>query len=276
MQTLIKALEDSLKKRVILIATATRSDIAFDLDENAARLLRSLRDTQHSYIVLLFGGGGHLGFADSATRILGDFEVLIPERITSSLALLALSASHRFMTQHAAIGAYDHGPFWKPPPEISAYFYDDIPALGGLNTEHDPTMPARVAFLKNISRRSKIWLEANTDTFDYARLSTFEIGLDTGLSATQISKLNLPTTMLDNEDLRKLSDHLDQELGNGVSPLQRYTETDLADEVEFEFAIEIPAAILATSQLQFSYMIDTGNPDPDTGKFIGGWEKTVY
>ncbi len=271
----IKALEKNLKTKVLLIANATRPDIAVDLNELAAKHIRTLCKADEKYTVVLFGGGGTIGFADSTKRTLGSFDAIVGDRISGSHSLLALCAETIHMSRYAAIGAFDSGLFWLPEAIIDGFTYDDIPALGGLNTEHDPTMPGRVAQLRSLQRRAKIWLEANATTFDSDRLKSVNLGLDTGLSEAQISKLGFTTQSFHAPALLELLQVLDEKLGNKSAPLKRYSESDLADEVEFEFAAEVPGAIISTSDRSFTYELDTGNPHPDTGQFVGGWSESL-
>lgn len=271
---LIKKLEKTLKTKLLIVACATRQDIAVDLDELAAKHIRALCEDDEKYTVVLLGGGGELGFADSVKRTLGSFDVIVGDRISGSLSLLALCSDKINMSKYAAIGAFDSGLFWQPEATINGFVYDDIPALGGLNTEHDPTMPGRVAQLRNFQRRAKIWVEANARTFDLDRLKSVNVGLDTGLSEGQMTDLGFSTTCLHTPQLQELLNVLDEELGNKSIPLPRYSESDLADEVEFEFAAEVPGAILSTSKRSFIYALDTGTPNPDTGQFVGGWSES--
>ncbi|GEM_PF-4013466 len=268
---LIEKLEQALDTNILLIASASRPDIAVDLNELAARYVRGLCQEGEKYTILLFGGGGELGFADSIKRSLGEYEVLIGDRISGSFVLLALCSSKMKMSKHAAIGAFDSGLFWTPPSMIDALVYDDIPALGGLNTEHDPTMPGRVAQVKSFRRRANVWLENNAPEFDRDALTCFKLGLDTGLSSEQIADLGLSSALFHGNTLREIMKHLDLELGNTALPLSRYSESDLADEVEFEFASEVPGAFISTSKAGFVYLLDTGNPHPDSGRYVGGW-----
>lgn len=271
----LKKLEKSLKCKILVIASASRQDIAVDLNELAAKHIRTLCKDGEKYTVVLFGGGGELGFADSVKRTLGNFDAIVGDRISGSLSLLALCADTIQMSKHGAIGAFDSGLFWRPDASIDGFVYDDIPALGGLKTDHDPMMPGRVAQLRNFQRRAKIWLEANGPTFEIDRLKSVNLGLDTGLSETQIGELGFSTNALNASDLLDLLNVLDEKLGNKSVPLLRYSESDLADEVEFEFAAEVPGAIISTSERSFTYALDTGNPNPDTGQFVGGWSDSL-
>ena len=188
----IRKLEKELDCRVMLVASTWRDDIAFDLDETAARRFIDLFDAlphDGEVAVVLWSRGGHVGFADWVVRVLRAkaerVVAVVPTLINGAASMIALSADEIVLHPYGAVGAYDVGPIQYAAPRIDRGNYDDIPALGGLQYDHDPDMPARIAVAANAQRRARQWLDRNRH-MDVAGLTLDELGPDTGLSARQL------------------------------------------------------------------------------------------
>lgn len=275
---LIGKLEKRCDGPVVVIAASWRDDIATDLDIHAARVVAELLDDLDGerFTLVYAARGGDAAFADAVARSLRSrgvtFDLAVPTLITGAGALLALAASKILIHPHGGIGAYDVGPLRSGEARMGARLFDDIPALGGIRYEHDPSLPTRLAAGMRERRLSReLAMRLARDEADFDALSHLRLGYEMGLDAAQLRGAGFDASVYDEPALWALWCALEEELGLLQRPEPAYTEADLGDEVEFAEAVGLLGAVVETKKRSFRFELDTGSPDPDTGIFAGAW-----
>ena len=274
---LIGKLEKVCGGPVLVIGASWRADIATDLDLQAARVVADLLDevdAKHLTVVYV-ARGGDVAFADAVARSLRNrevtFDLAVPTLVTGAGSLLALAASRVLIHPHGGVGAHDAGPLSARYTAMTSALFDDIPALGGIRYEHDPSLPARLASGLRERRLARVLAERLAGEADFDALSHLRLGDDLGLDADELRAAGFDAQTWDEPALWSLHCALETELGLLAAPAPIYTEADLGDEVEFTPAVGLIAAIIETKTRTMTYELDTGSPDPDTGVFAGCW-----
>ena len=244
---LVEALSQAVGMPVVTCVSGWRSDVAVDFDEVAARHLIDRFEgyrKQRSVALFLMGRGASVGFADLVRRASRHIElhVLVPYLVTGRVGLAALSGHALRLGRYGAIGSVD------------------APCAHSTN-------PADVAASRGMARRI-------LKTEDVSRLTHALLGAGQGLSPDELAKLGLPASDLDadaDSATWALFEAYEQALGLREGPARRYEESDVGDEVEWEFAVGLPGGFIETSDDSLVYLLDTGRPDPDTGQLAGRW-----
>jgi hypothetical protein len=244
---LFERLADALEMPVVSCVAGWRHDLAVDLDELAARhLIERIEAVAEDGPVALFlaGRGGTLGFADLVRRTARRVElhVVIPYLSTGRVALAAVSGAMLRVGRYGAIGAFD-----APCANVS------IPVDSG----------------------AALGLARRVLDDDPAALSVAALGSEGGLAGDEIAAL-LGRCVVAVEPAAdaiawELFQAYESALGLLESPTPRYEESEVGDEVEWEFAVGVPGAFIESDDVSRVYLLDTGKPDPDTGRLDGEW-----
>lgn len=278
---LLQKLAEKRGNPVILIGASWRRDTATDLDLDAARAVIALvdeLDRPERVSIVLAARGGHVAFADTVSRTfrsLGtELELLVPTLVTGVGGLLALAAAQTFVHPYGGVGAYDAGPLIVDGGALSHDLIDDVPALGGIHYTTDPHLPARLAAGLRERRLARALADRlSGESIDHPHLSQLHLGTSVGLGAAELGEAGIDAQTLDDPDLWALYRATESALGLREPPAPRYTESDLGDEVEFEPAVGLIGALVESAQTSLCFELDTGRPDPDSGRYSGAWNR---
>ncbi|MFP4600152.1 MAG: hypothetical protein ACLFVJ_17985 [Persicimonas sp.] len=265
---LIARLSEELGMPVITVAASWHGDNAVDLAEEGARAFVSVleaeleaaradsdSDAEHVGLFLL-GRGGFPVFAEGVWRVLRGrglkAHAIVPYRADGAFTLIALTAERCLLHPYASLGAYDRCP-------ITA-----VSASPGQQ--------------QKLARRLMERIVGGTDAGLGARvarcLGAESLGSQLGLASDELERLGIDSqiTRGDRADLVwDLYRAYESELDILEPPTPRYTPSDVADEVEFEPATGLCAAIIEGSAQSVHFELDTGSPDPETGVLEGRW-----
>ena len=276
----IEAVEKLRDSRVVVISSSWRSDMRHDLDGDGARAFIEVFETldrPDNLSLFVVTRGGHAQFADQVIRTIRatntKVEVIVPTFCNGVATLLALYASGIALHPHGGLGAYDSGPLAADVARLDHDLWDYVPALGGVHYQAiDPHLPARLAAgVRERKLSRELALRLCPDPEAIAGLSREALGTTTALGAADLGAIGVDADIVDDPAVWTLYRELEDVLELRAAPPPAYTESDLADEVEFEPAIQRTSAVIEASGLSLSFSIDTGRPDPDTGEFIGQW-----
>lgn len=291
----LTALEDTFGVPVILVASRWRKHRAVDLDRRAARILLELFDglpgdwDRHPDQLGLFlvGRGGRPAFANSVYRVLDGFDVdyqcFIPGVVTGAYALLALGADELVLHPYGGVGAYDAPPAQRLPGRVDletlAAIRDHLSDEGWEASESLPRL-AELAHLRKLSQGQLERVVDGTDEGMGARvareMTVDRLGEELALGAGELESLGVPARQADEaerEVMWRLHDSIEGDLDLRGEVPERYTESDLGEEVEFERAQAIPGAVIESAYQSAVYELDTGEPDPETSMLQGSWAK---
>lgn len=244
-----EALEARLQMPVVAFASSWRSDLAVDPDEAAARVLidhlETLEFLTRPVALVVIGRGGALGFSDLVYRATRRAEVhtVVPYLVTGRVGLAALSGQSVALGRYGAVGAYD---------------------APGAHRSLEVDEPSSRGFATRLLGGSA----------EVGRLSRHRLGEGQGLLADELAELGSRARPLDGPDDEaawELFASYEEALGLRDAPTRRYRESDVGDEVEWEFATGVPGAFVETREASTTFLLDTGRPDPDTGRLTGSW-----
>lgn len=243
-------LEERLQMPVVAFASSWRSDLAVDPDETAARVVIDFLEEagflDHPVALVMIGRGGELGFCDLIFRAARGVELhtIVPYLVTGRVGLAALAGSSVALGRYGAIGAYD-APGAHPSLRVEAH-----------------------------ASRSFVGRLLSDVGDDADGLSTSRLGQGQGLLANELAQIGAQSRSLDGADddaAWNLFAAYEQSLGLRGSPRHRYSESDVGDEVEWEFATGVPGAFVESASASSVFVLDTGRPDPDSGRLFGNW-----
>lgn len=275
---LIEAVESLRGRRVMIVGASWRKDTAHDLDLVGARAFVDVFEAMgrpSRLSLFIVARGGNPAFADQVIRTTRgaecDVEVIIPSLCNGVATLLAMTASNTVLTVHGGLGAYDAGPLGADTAALDHDLVEYVPALGGLDIE--ATLPAQLAtgvrqrmLARELARR----LSSHEPLLE--ALSQYGLGPSIGLGAAVLSSVGLETETVSDPALWDLFLAVERALQLRAAPVPAYTESDLADEVEFEPAHGLTTALIESTDLTREFVIDTGRPEPDTGRYVGEWQ----
>jgi hypothetical protein len=176
------------------------------------------------------------------------------------------------MHHHGGVGAYDAGPLRADDVRLDHHLIDDVPALGGIHyADNDHTLPARLAAGMRERRLARALGERLADGDKLNALSHLRLGTDHGLGADELAEAGFEVEATDDDALWQLYLAAEEALGILSSPAPRYTESDIGTEVEFEPAVGLLGALVESRKSSYDFELDTGRPDPDTGRYAGAW-----
>ncbi len=288
---LLSELADAMGMPVVAVVSGWFGDHVVNLDELAARAfidvldgeLEHHDDTDHIGLFLL-GRGGFPAFADGLWRALRGHGLastaVVPYRIDGAHSLVALSAEERLFHPHGALGAYDRRPLGRVKARLDAdvvFGLGEMPALG----IDDPATIAEIAYERRqaqLAHHVMARMVGGTDSGVGARIeramNARALGTELGLSAGELERLGLDCQTLADERAAlvwQLFEAYEVELELLEPPTPRYTESDVANEVEFVPATGVTGALIEGAHQSLCYELDTGRPDPDTNMLDGEW-----
>jgi hypothetical protein len=289
----LKQLEDTFGVPIILIASRWREERAVDLGREAARTFLDIfnglpgeYDRPPEKIGLfLVGRGGRPAFVNTVCRTLEgfgvDYRCFVPGVVNGGYTLLALGADEVVCHPYGGLGAYDAPPARRLSGRIDLSTLRAVrPHLDGEDERLPDELPrlAETAHLRSLAGRQLERVVDGTESGTGARvareLTVDRLGEEVALGASNLAGLGLEARKADEAErdvmwrlYREVESYLDL---RGEVP-ERYTESELAEEVEFEPARSIPGAIIESAHSSAVYQLDTGSPDPDTEMLDGTW-----
>ena len=281
-------LEREFDSALFLVASSWSADRAHDMTADAGRVFLEAARRRQSRgkkfdraTVFVMGRGGHPAFAESVARALraeyGDYDVIVPTMVNGAFSLIISGAEKIWLHPYAGVGAIDVGPVTQQGHEMDAIVYDDVPAMGGLGAADVEKLAGRLARERHWRRMSRnLAGRIGRDAVDVSlALAVEDLGQELSLEAKDLCTFGFTAETLSGAAAKlvwSLYESLEMELGVRRKPSPRYTETDIAGEVEFEAAVGLEAACIETTRDCFSYVLDSGRPDPDTGVYHGEWD----
>lgn len=291
---LLAAFADELGMPVIAIASGWTGNNLANLGEEGARAFIKVLDAElaacttmpESLGLYLVGRGGFAGFADGVWRALSGRGIavtaIVPHRIDGVASLLAASSQRRLMHPYGALGAYDRRPLGRLHAKLDS---DTLHGLAGLEelgrVELEDTRIAEIAcerrqaqLSRQVMRRMLGGTESGLGARIERQLCADALGVDLALSGAELDKLGLDTTVADGrtaELIWQLYEAYERELEVLEAAMPRFTQSQVADEVEFAPATGKTGAIIEGVHDELRYELDTGSPDPDTDMLKGEW-----
>ncbi len=291
----LTALEDTFGVPVILIASRWREERAVDLDRRAARTFLEIFDAMpgeydrppETIGLFLVGRGGRTTFVNAVARVLDgygvDYRCFVPGIVNGAYTLLGLGAEEVVCHPYGGLGAYDAPPARRLEGRI------DVETLGALRPHLDgesegiggelPRL-AQAAHLRSLARWQLERVVDGTDDGVGARvareLPVARLGAEVALGASDLAGLGVEARRADEaerEVMWRLYREVEADLGLRGEVPERYTESELAEEVEFEPARVIPGAIIESAYSSGVFQLDTGSPDPQTNMLDGTWRE---
>jgi hypothetical protein len=284
----ISQLEDVWEAPVAVVASNWQEERAVDLTRTAGRHLHqslSALDAHDDLVLFLMGRGGDVAFADSLHRTLRTIEASVQALVTQPVGgvytLAALCAGYMCFAGTGALGAYDTGP---AETQLGRLDLETAAALREAGWDPDSTNPhhpqmAVHAHARQLAREMlERVLSGESDEFRARigrHLGVERLGQQMTLDADELAALGLAASRLEDERREAALDlhaalEAWLELRGPTEP--RYEETGPGGEVEFEPARNVPSAFVGTLDHHATYLMDTGQPHPDTEVLDGEWE----
>ncbi len=285
----ISQLEDVWEAPVAVVASNWQQERAVDLTRQAGRhfydAVSSVDAQDEGLVLFLMGRGGEVSFADTLHRTLRASEhsvqAVVSQPVDGVYTLVALSADSIDFVGTGALGAYDTGPV---ETQLGRLDLETAAALREAGWAPDSTNPhhPRMAVHAHARQLAREMLErvlsGESDEFRARigrHLGVERLGQQMTLDADELAALGLEASRLDGERREAALDlhgALERwlELRGPTEP--RYEETGPGGEVEFEPARDIPGAFVGTLDHHATYLMDTGQPHPDTEVLDGEWE----
>jgi hypothetical protein len=308
---LLAELSDEIGMPVIAVANGWCGNNVVNLGEEGARAFIEVLDAElaaqpetsadapEPVALFLVGRGGYPAFADGVWRALTgrglEVTAIVPHRVDGALSLLALSSQHRLMHPYGALGAYDRRPLGRLEAKLDADVVRGLAGLaeggmaeGGLAGAgvaklglDDVTSLSQIAGERRYAQLSRHLMKrmlGGTESGLGARverdLCADLLGADLALSANELDKLGLVTAVAEgrsSELVWQLYRAYERELEVLEVAMPRFTQSQVADEVEFAPATGLTGAVIEGVHDQLIFELDTGSPHPDTGMLKGEW-----
>ncbi len=288
-------LEDTFGVPVMLIASRWREERAVDLGREAARTFFDIFDglpgeydrPPEKIGLFLVGRGGRTAFVNAVCRTLEgfgvDYRCFVPGVVNGGYTLLALGADEIVCHPYGGLGAYDAPPARRLAGRLDLSTLAAIrPHLDGdrEGLHHELPRIAETAHLRSLARRQLERVVDGTESGTGARaareLTVEQLGEEVSLGASDLAGLGLEGRGADEaerEVMWRLYREIESDLDLRREVPERYTESELAEEVEFKPARAVPGAIIESAHHSAMYQLDTGSPDPDTNMLDGSWTK---
>jgi hypothetical protein len=285
---LLAAVGDLIDAQVIAVASGWRSNRVVNLDEAAVRVFIDVLDAKleaaepvEEVALVLVGRGGWPRFAEGVWRAVRGrglrLTVVVPYRVDGVFSLLALAADERILHPYGALGAYDR----RPLGQIKARLDAESAALLTRDEAVVESARAEIAFERRHAGLARGLMQRLVGDIDpalfesaIAELGTRRLGSQLAIGAAELDRIGLDSRLADGELaalIWRLYRAYEHALGVREPPTPRYTESQLADEVEFEPAVGVTGALIETSDINRRFELDTGRPDPDTNMLDGRW-----
>ena len=286
---LLEELGDILQMPVLALVAGWHGDHLVNLGEEGARAFVEVLDREleqcpeepDSLALFAVGRGGFPGFADAVVRALGgrklEITTIIPYRVDGVFTLLSLAADQRIIHPYGALGAYDRRPIGKTMAALDSEVARvmDEPAA---NADQRAVALAYERRQAQLAHRLMERLTGGTESGLGARiereLSAETLGCDLALGHADLERIGLSARLAGEQQastIWRLYRAFEEELEYLEPPTPRYTQSDVADEVEFEPAMGLTGALIETAHQSLRYELDTGSPDPDTNMLTGEW-----
>lgn len=271
---------------VVLCAWVSGAYAGIDPDRVAAREVQRCAEVgrRSTVVVLIAGRGGTAAFADSTLRALRAVYERVIGLVLSDVAaagtLIALGADRCMLSPLGALGAYDTGPMMPGPSRLSPREFDDVPAMGNIDLSMDVGFQARLAHQKHEGRVARNlaerWLGTERRAL-FSSLSVHELGDSLALDLRELEAFGFEAVP---ETWRAVTSEVEawcrDELRAEAPDLElRYSASGIGEEVEFEAAIELAVACVASPRFFSVFLVDSGRPHPDTGIYLGSWSNEL-
>lgn len=285
--------EQVLSRPVLLLAAGWQEPYGVTLDEDAAmrwvNLLATLPECALPPAVFLYARGCTPAFADTLRRAHVDIHVTyVMGRTLGATTSVALRSRELVLLPGAGLGAADVivSPQTVSAPDADLFRY----AMAGhdLLDEHLARRRAVLALARErraqelAERVLAATLAPHFDEASRARvmevveaLSRSRLGDALGLGLRELVTLGLNVREpIDGEERAAalaLAGACEDVFAVMTRPRAVFNGDSLG-EVEFELASGEPGALLATTHAAYFLELDTGSPDPDTGRLMGDWQ----
>lgn len=293
----LTALEDSFGVPIVLIASRWREERAVDLGRQAARILHEIFDglpgeydrPPEQLGLFLVGQGGRPEFVNSVTRMLAGFDVayrcFVPGVINGAYTLLALGGDEVVVHPYGGLGAFDAAPARRIAGRLDL---ETLSALREHTIEGDEALAgslprlAEMAHLRRLARRQLGRVVDGIDEGTGARvareMTVDRLGRELALGVRELENIGVPARRADEAErdvMWELHEAVESKLGLRGPVPERYTEAELAEEVEFEPAREVCGAVIESAYHSAVFELDTGSPDPETNMLKGRWSEVT-
>ncbi|MFW5968398.1 MAG: SDH family Clp fold serine proteinase, partial [Persicimonas sp.] len=247
-------LADELGMPVITVVSGWEGNTVVNLGEEAARAFLAVLDAElegrkrrpKSVGLFLIGRGGFASFADGVTRALEgrdlSLRALIPYQTDGAFSLISLAAKRCLLHPYGALGAYDRRPLGRIVEEIDAELIAEL-SISADEVAADDEVVARIAAERRHARLARRLMERLVGGADSklasrlaAQMSAEVLGRQLALSAAELKDLGVSAKLAGGdlaETMWALYRAYATELGVLEPAIPRYTESEVADEVEF-------------------------------------------
>lgn len=286
--TIIGELETSMGMPVVVFMANWKGEYAVDPGEEGGRRLASTLAQVHrrqgepeEMALVMLGRGGTGAFCDQVLRCAANLgirlDVVVPHRIDGAPAMVALGADRITLHPQGGIGAVDAGVLVAGRQRIDASL-QQISGVDPLDlvslSEADKAFISRLAYERQVQGEMRQiahrWLSGETP---WAMQQT--LGRAGALGADELREegVNIRVTPAPlAEQLEELLTWAESFMHLFRMPSERFeVSAEVADEVEFEPATLIPAAVLLEASGGWLFELDTGSPDPFAPRLLGQW-----
>jgi hypothetical protein len=290
---LFERLQNTTGLPAIVLAANWRGEYAVDLDEAACRvffdLIRESGLEEADQIALVIAvRGGWPAFADGVLRILRGLNIgvraYVPCRIDGAGSLLAIGARELVVHPFGGMGPVDAGPNVEPAGPLTIDGLELMRRWGleeprGRREKKAFARLARAAQLREVSQilARRTGRNAGLDLSSVEAMFTRAMGEGTTLGADELKAIGFAARAGEAEEnmaVWAMFEHYEQALKILEGPAPRFVPSEeWVDEVEFEPAMDVPAAVMATEEVEVFFDLDTGSPDPDMERLHGRWRR---
>ena len=290
----LRALSEGLRGEAVLIVAGWHAPYDPWLGEEAARRVIELieeLDRAQPVELFLYARGLSASFADTLRRYGAPMARchLLCRTLGASTAV-ALCAERLVLFAGAGLGAGDvASPRRGAASALDLELYEHLKPgesiFDGEGALHGPLLAllherraragAERALSAVLSRRFGREERERAEAL-YEALSWQRLGQELGLGAVELERLGVEARHVERGGvealkLKGLAESCEAHFA--VRPRRRssFGENELG-EIEFELAHGEPGAMLATRRSAHYLELDTGSPDPDTGRLVGAWE----
>lgn len=285
---LLSQLENSLGVPTVAFFANWAGEYSVDADEEAGRLLTQivvdrLRKESSDAVALVLGArGGYPAFADVVLRTVRhldvDLQAVIPWRIDGAASLIAIAADQVLLHPQAGVGPVDSGLCVVPKKELDASLIDYCPVepmqIGALEQGEEVEL-ARLTHDRFVRHQQRRMAERYAPVSGVPKLVEEWLGRGGTLGRSELVERGIDARVTPAplaEQLEELREWARQALHLFRRPEERFQFSgELADEVEFEPAMDVAAGAIASIDRVWLHELDTGSPDPHAPRLLGEW-----